>query len=332
MMEHNIVINPQYQRSSKVWPPAARSYLIDTILHGYPMPKISLYQKTDLKSRKTLKEIVDGQQRSQAIVDFYNDKLRISGKSDFTGRKYSQLDEPDQQSFMGYPVSADVFVGASDPDIRQVFRRINSYTVPLNPQEKRHAIYQGAFKWFIVEQSELYAQCMKDVGIFAESQLSRMNDATLMGEICLALLEGIQSASETKLDNLYRQFEDQFPKKAYLSKSVKTVMSQMVEWKEIHRGSLMKPYNFYTLALAIVHSSCPVPCLKLDFALESPITIDREIVIANLTTLADALDEPSRYAGLKDFIDACSKATNRISQRKTRFSQFCRALQPRLFE
>src|ERR1035438_1261550 len=87
-----IVVNHDYQRSDKVWPPAARSYLIETILLGYPMPKLALHQTTDLKTRRTKKEIVDGQQRSQAIFDFFEDKLRLSGNTEFARRTYSQLD------------------------------------------------------------------------------------------------------------------------------------------------------------------------------------------------------------------------------------------------
>lgn len=86
MRRGDIVVNRDYQRSSKVWPPAARSYLMDTILLGYPMPKLSLYSKTDLKTKKTIKEIVDGQQRSQAILAFADDEFRISGQSSFAGK------------------------------------------------------------------------------------------------------------------------------------------------------------------------------------------------------------------------------------------------------
>jgi hypothetical protein len=60
-------VNRNYQRSDQVWPAIAKSYLIETILLGYPVPKLSLYQVLDLKSRKTSKEIVDGQQRSVTI-------------------------------------------------------------------------------------------------------------------------------------------------------------------------------------------------------------------------------------------------------------------------
>ena len=32
-------LSPKFQRR-RVWPPKARSYLIDTILHGFPIPKL----------------------------------------------------------------------------------------------------------------------------------------------------------------------------------------------------------------------------------------------------------------------------------------------------
>ena len=47
MSRHEIETNREYQRSDKVWPPAARSFLIETILLGYPVPKIFLFQKVD---------------------------------------------------------------------------------------------------------------------------------------------------------------------------------------------------------------------------------------------------------------------------------------------
>jgi len=77
MTRNEIIVNKDYQRSDKVWPSAARSYLIETILKGFPVPKLYLYQITDVKSRETHKEIVDGQQRSMAILGFYKDEFKI---------------------------------------------------------------------------------------------------------------------------------------------------------------------------------------------------------------------------------------------------------------
>src|ERR1700685_1871367 len=94
-----IIVNKDYQRSDQVWPSVARSYLIETILKGFPIPKLCLYQVTDVKSRTTHKEIVDGQQRSVAIFDFFNNKFRLSKNddNDISQRKYSDLDIEYQQ-------------------------------------------------------------------------------------------------------------------------------------------------------------------------------------------------------------------------------------------
>ena len=146
MERGEVTVNPEYQRSDKVWPNTAKSFLIETLLLDFPMPKLSLYQKTDLASRKTFREIVDGQQRSKAIFDFFGNAFRLSRTletEDFRGRRYSDLDEEDQTRFVDYALSADVFVAASPDEIRETFRRMNSYTIPLNPEEQRHAIFKG---------------------------------------------------------------------------------------------------------------------------------------------------------------------------------------------
>src|SRR5690349_9743601 len=96
MQRREITVNRDYQRSDKVWPDAARSFLIETILMGYPVPKLSLQQETDLRTRETIKRIIDGQQRSKAILDFFNDELRLSSTlelEDAAGKRYTDLPE-----------------------------------------------------------------------------------------------------------------------------------------------------------------------------------------------------------------------------------------------
>ena len=52
-------INRDFQRGS-VWTPAARTYLIDSILRGYPIPKIYLRTIVDTKTKRSMREVVDG--------------------------------------------------------------------------------------------------------------------------------------------------------------------------------------------------------------------------------------------------------------------------------
>lgn len=60
-------INPKYQRNP-VWDNTAKSFLIDTILRDYPMPPLFYRQIFYLQERKTKREVIDGQQRTRAII------------------------------------------------------------------------------------------------------------------------------------------------------------------------------------------------------------------------------------------------------------------------
>lgn len=316
----SIVVNRAYQRTSKIWPPAAKSYLIDTILNGYPVPKIALYQKLDLTKRRTVREIVDGQQRTNTILDFYNDKLRITGKSKYAGKIYSQLDESDQRQFLEYALSVDVFVGATENDIRQVFRRMNSYTVPLNPEEKRHATFQGQFKWFIVDLVERYTEPLKQMGVLSESNISRMQDAKLFSEIIYSVLYGIDHSQDTKLDRLYDMFDKEYPHEAEIAQRIDSVMTSIVELSEIHKSELMKPYNFYSFFLAVYHSRFIVPQLQEIAPLETAISNITQAARSRLIDLNETLISGIAHTEAQNrYLLAAEKATNRKVPREERF-------------
>jgi hypothetical protein len=326
-----IVINRDYQRTDAVWPPAARSYLIDTILKGFPMPKFSLSQQTDLKSRKTIKEIVDGQQRSKAIVDFFDGKLRLSGKSEFSGKLFSQLEQENQQRFIDYSITADVFVGATENEIREVFRRMNSYTVPLNPQEKRHATHQGDFKWFIVEMTRKYAGALKSIGVFSERQLSRMADAALLSEVVMAMTKGIETSSQRKIDAFYTEKDPEFIEEPDMTKRLDEAFSRILVWEQLHNGNLMKPFHLYCLVPAISHCVRHLPSLVSVYDPTTVKLLKDEALLANLGALAQALESPTPPKRLAAFVQASTAATNTKNHRETRFRFFCQALSSKSF-
>ena len=329
MNSHEIIVNRDYQRSDKVWPPAARSYLIESILLDYPIPKLFLYPRTDLKSKKTIKEIVDGQQRSQAIVDFYNNNLRISVKSKYLearGKLYQQLDEELQSNFLSYSLSVDLLQQAMPDEIRESFRRMNSYTVPLNPEEIRHAVYQGDFKWFINELSSKYDKTFENLGIFTNKQLIRMVDFKLLAEIIDAHLYGITNSSKRRLDKLYEFFDDRFPFKDETEKRISNAMEFIIDLKEIHNGPLMKPYNIYSLILAINHAHSPIETLNKLYEAPREYVFERDRVVSNLSMLAEAVDNDAAIGKYKEFVLANMSKTNGALHRGIRFRWFCKAL------
>lgn len=332
MEKGSITINRDYQRSDAVWPPAARSYLIDTILHGFPIPKFCLSQKTDLRSRKTVKEIVDGQQRSKAILDFYENKFRLTGKSEFSGRSYDQLDQGDKQRFISYSISADVFVGATDNEIRQVFRRMNSYTVPLNPQEKRHATHQGELKWFIVEVTERYENTLKSIGVFTEKQLSRMQDSGLLSEIVMTMLTGIKTASQSLLNKFYTDKDAEFPEEQDMSTRIDQAFTHILRWEQIHNTTLMKPFQFFTFFLAISHALKPLSVLNSVYQASALRTFNDDIVLANLGAISEALDAEDPPEFLINFVSASRAGTNTKINREMRFKTYSTAMRPQMLQ
>jgi hypothetical protein len=330
MQRNEIKVNHDYQRTPNVWPPAAKSFLIETILLGYPMPKLSLYQKTDVKSRKTVKEIIDGQQRSVTILDFFNDKLRLGSRAIPTsaaGKSYSQLDEELQHKFLSYSLSVDLFINATTDDILEVFRRINSYTVPLNAEERRHSKYQGDFKWFVYRQSRKFSKTFAEIGTFSERQLNRMQDAKLLSEFCHALFNGIATTKEGDLTKLYDRYDKKFPETADVEKRVREAIEFVLELTDLHRGPLMKPYQMYSLLLAITHFQSHVATLTATYKPRKSArkALEGAHVQANLSTLAAALEDPDAYRKLASFVDAGAERTNVADQRKTRFEWYCRA-------
>lgn len=126
-------ISPKFQRRS-VWSPQAKSYLIDTILKDKPLPKIFIRATTDPKTKKTTREIVDGQQRIRTILSFVKDGFRISKvhNEEFGGMLYSELPDEVQGEFLKYELSVDLLLDVQDRDILDVFARLNTYSVSLN--------------------------------------------------------------------------------------------------------------------------------------------------------------------------------------------------------
>lgn len=331
MQRGEIVVNREYQRSDKVWPPAARSYLIETMLLGYPMPKLSLYQVTDLKSKKTFKEIVDGQQRSIAILDFFKDRLRLSQAletDDVAGKTYSELDDEHKQRFLDYGLNCDVFVSTIPEEVREVFRRMNSYTIPLNPEEHRHAFFQGEFKWFIHRLARRFDESFVRIGLFGQKQLVRMTDMKLLAEICHGLLFGIQTTNKKKLEQLYKDKDKLFEEEHDCETRIVEALDQLLAWSEVYGGALMKPHIVYSLVLALIHMRRPVSPLQGVVSSPSLEALDREIVVSNMAQLAEALQNPEGFADFEEFVAACSSRTNVRSQRELRFKWLCKTLLP----
>lgn len=72
----NLDMSPSYQRNA-VWTTRQKSYLVDSILNGYPIPEIYIQEEVDDEGHSKF-IIVDGQQRLRAVLEFLDNKFSLN--------------------------------------------------------------------------------------------------------------------------------------------------------------------------------------------------------------------------------------------------------------
>lgn len=202
-------LDPPYQRRS-VWTLKDRQFFLDTVFRNYPCPAIFLHKTVDESGRATY-HVVDGKQRTQTILDFVSDHLRISkgfGDARLDGKKWSELagESEIRQNFWNYQITIEQ-IGVEGGVVKEVFDRLNRNSRRLTGQELRHAKYEG----WLISQVELEATRDEWVifGITTKARAKRMTDCQFISELMLVLLEKkILGFDQEKLDALYAKYED----------------------------------------------------------------------------------------------------------------------------
>lgn len=150
-------LRPEYQRRL-VWDDKKRSLFIESLLLNIPIPPLFLYE-WDLGRY----EVMDGQQRLSAIVDFYENGFALKGLekwSELNGLRNRELPETLQRGLDRRRISATVLLieGSKEPpqksDVRKlVFERLNTGGQHLNAQELRNCLYAGPFNELLIALS-----------------------------------------------------------------------------------------------------------------------------------------------------------------------------------
>lgn len=250
-----LAIQPKYQRRRTGWPLTAKTALIDTIMNNFPLPPIYLRDFVNDEGKRR-KEIIDGQQRISTIVEFYNDEFKLSKNifdENFVGQTYGDLPENVQQMIEDFEVSFISVRGASEGDIISIFSRLNSFSLPLNTQEKRNSLYAGEMKTLIYEIAAEYHTFWVTFTILTPNQIARMADATLVSDIIYTLMHGIRSASSTVVDRMYSAYDDDLPRKKEIYKNFSSVITILGQFFESpHIKNVFKPkFMFYSLFLVV---------------------------------------------------------------------------------
>lgn len=139
------LIPDAYFQRNLVWRDIHKQDFIKTIILGYPFPQIFISKGTvDVENMLTTSCIVDGQQRTNAIVEYLENKFSVDGMY------FKDLSSAEKESFLKYDVAViELDVDNNNPAVKDIFQRINRTANALTAIEKMASQYAPSEFMFV---------------------------------------------------------------------------------------------------------------------------------------------------------------------------------------
>ena len=317
-----LVLSPSFQRRP-VWKPGAKSFFIDSIARGLPIPKIFLRERrTDLNNLEPKREVVDGQQRIRTVITYIDPKLLIDYKpqrDDFTvqlvhneelgDKRFSELPHDLKSRILDYQFSVDILpADTDDREVLQLFARLNATGVKLNDQELRNAEFFGELKTSTFALAAEQLPRWRKWKIFTEDNIARMQEVELTSEFILLMLKGITGKSQSSIGRLYKNRDKRFQERSEIGRRFRITMDSIDDnlGEQLPLLPFRKKALFYSL-FAVFYD--------IQFGLNSSLTKGRVKQVPR-----EALRKIKRCAERIEAENAPSKVLEAVARRTTHVS------------
>jgi 5-methylcytosine-specific restriction endonuclease McrA len=205
---HQINLEPGFQRQS-VWTLNDRRRLIQSIVAGYPLPSVFLYQRSP-RGRLTY-DVIDGKQRLETIFMFtragrfkrnwFEVKLDLGDGAEWCDwRAICRHNVNLRAAFDAYKLQTVEVTGDLN-QIADLFVRINSTGKRLTSAEKRNAKF---LKNPILREAERLVgksrRFLQEERILSPAQIARMKGTELFAELLMSINEGGPINKKVSLD------------------------------------------------------------------------------------------------------------------------------------
>lgn len=279
------LIPDAYFQRNLVWRDVHKRDFIETILKGLPFPQMFFSRgKIDVENMQSTKCIVDGQQRTNAIIEFVDNKFETNG------RGFRSLSEQEKTDFLKYEIAiVELDLENDDPLIKEVFARVNRTSNSLTTIEKLTSEYASTEYMFTARllsgdiefpgasdeeadwrvdpntPQELYAWAKKSgaisifsdefirLGVFGEREISRMVHVMYVLNIMSTIISGFFNRNEKTME-LLNDYSQAFPKKDWVVDVFTSVGATLKELGIQENSFWSAKANFFSLSVAIANA------------------------------------------------------------------------------
>jgi len=273
------LIPDAYFQRNLVWREVHKIDFIKTILMGLPFPQIFISKgKVDVESMSTISCIVDGQQRSNAITEYIDDKFSVDGKC------YSDLNDSLKSDFLKYEVAViELDLDNNDPKVQEIFQRINRTSNSLSAIEKMASEFATSYfmlvaklladqidldrndaddfkedpnipddfyAWAKKQRVSKFNQLITKKGAFTQREISRKTHLMHVLNILSSIVVGFYNRNDKAVENLNDYAED-FPEKDEMVCILERTAEIILGFKLKAKSYFYNKANLYSLVVAV---------------------------------------------------------------------------------
>ncbi|NTY92000.1 DUF262 domain-containing protein [Pseudomonas putida] len=273
------LIPDAYFQRNLVWREIHKKDFIKTILLGLPFPQIFISKgKVDVDSMQATACIVDGQQRTNAILDF------INGSFDVSGKFYQDLTNEEKSEFLKYEVAViELDLENDNPKIIEIFQRINRTSNSLTTIEKAATQYASSeymcvaklmtdelyfpeaveselhidpnvpdefIEWAKKQKVQKIQKLMLDKGVFTPRELSRKVHLMHVLNIMSAIISGYFNRNE-KTNDLLDDYALEFDEKDAIVQLMNKAAEIILNTKWNSKSYWLNKANIFTLMVVL---------------------------------------------------------------------------------
>lgn len=317
-----LTLSPDFQRNM-VWDIQRKSLLIESLMLKIPIP--AFYFQEDMNGDKL---VIDGLQRLSTIYSYMEDGFRLKGLQyleNYNGYCYSQLPRKYKTRIEETQMAVNILDSKCHELVKfDVFRRVNTGGVPLNPQEIRNSMATPDTRSLLKQMSESEE--------FIKATRGRVKDIRMDAqELCLRFIA------------FWMRYDSHSGQLSHLM-----TLTRMLDWTLLELNQKKKDYHLLLFALfknsmEKCHALFGEEAFSkedLNLIINRPLFVSWSVVMATCTldieTLQsrrnDAIELQHKYFGGGEYYNAITSSTATKKNMELQFEGVRRILEELFYD